>query len=62
MRPSCIDLVLTKPLSNFPILFCNRNRLVLFPQDDSQCSEDIFERLQPRVVDYRDYKYFEIQN
>ena len=58
-KPSCIDLMLTNKPRSFKHSCVIETGLSDFHRMTVTVMKATFEKLQPRVVNYRDYKYFE---
>ena len=58
-KPSCMDLMLTNKLRSFKHSCVIETGLSDFHGMRVTVMKATFEKLQPRVVNYRDYKYFE---
>ena len=58
-KPSCIDLILTNKPQSFQHSYLIETGLSDFHKMTVTVMKTFFEKLQPRVVNYRDYKYFE---
>ena len=58
-KPSCIDLNLTNKPQSFQHSGVIETGLSDFHKMTVTVMKTFFEKLQPRVVNYRDYKYFE---
>ena len=58
-KPSCIDLMLTNKPRSFKHSCVIETGLSDFHRMTITVMKATFEKLQPRVVNYRDYKYFE---
>ena len=58
-KPSCIDLILTNKPRSFQHSSAIGTALSDFHKTAVTVIKTFFEKLQPRVVNYRDYKYFE---
>ena len=56
---SFIDLILTSKTRSFQHSCVIETSLSDFHKFTGTVMKTLFEKLQPRVVDYRDYKYFE---
>ena len=59
LKPSCIDLILTNKPRSFQCSSVIETGLSDFHKMTVNVMKTFFEKLQPRVVNYRDYKYFE---
>ena len=57
-KSSCIDLILTKKPRSFQHSFVIETGLSDFYKMTVTVMKTFFEKLQPRVLKYRDYKYF----
>ena len=58
-KPSCIDLILTNKPRSFQHSRVIETGLYDFHKMTVTVMKTFFEKLQPRVVNYRDYKHFE---
>ena len=58
-KPSCIDLILTNKPRSFQHSCVIETGLSDFHKMTVTVMKILFEKLQPRVVNYRDYKHFE---
>ena len=58
-KPSCIDLMLTNKPRSFKDSCVIETGLSDFHRMTVMIMRATFEKLQPKVVNYRDYKYFE---
>ena len=58
-KPSCIDLMLPNKPRSFRYSCVIETGLYDFDRMTVTVMKATFEKLQPRVVNYRDYKYFE---
>ena len=58
-KPSCTDLILTNKVRSFQHSCVIETGLSDFHKMTVTVMKTFFEKLQPRVVNYRDYKYFE---
>ena len=58
-KPSCIDLILTNKPRSFQHSCVIETGLSDFHKMTVTVMKTLFEKLQPRVVNYRDYKHFE---
>ena len=57
-KPSCIDLILTNEPRRFQHSCVIETGLPDFLKMTVTAMKTLFEKLQPRVVNYRDHKYF----
>ena len=58
-KPSCIDLMLANKPPSFKHSCVIETGLSDFHRMTVTVTKATFEKLQPRIVNYRDYKYFE---
>ena len=58
-KPSCIDLILRKKLQSFQHSSVMETGLSDFHKMTVTVMKTFFEKLQPKLVNYKEYKYFE---